>query len=131
MEKRKERHGAAIAAAFLAAILIKNVLFDFMIVRGRSMLPAIEPGAVLCVNRLAYGFRLPWSQSWLFRWSLPREGEVVVFRTPGGSMAVKRCGGTSGGAFFARGDNSPESYDSRSYGPVPVENIVGKVVGIR
>ena len=160
MERRASRPGAAVLAAFLAAIIAKCLLFDFVIVNGRSMLPAIRPGRVLLVNRLAYGLRLPGTDTYLVRWRLPREGDVVIFITPEGSTAVKRCGvvalkdGAVIGAtpplvatplpmampseraspawtFFARGDNDLESYDSRSYGPVPADRIVGKVVGIK
>jgi signal peptidase I len=96
------------------------------------MLPVINPGTVLVVSRAAYGFRLPWSDAYLLRWSLPKSGDVVVFATPQGEIAVKRCAEVIGeGFFFALGDNSLESYDSRSYGPVPVDHIMGKVLGVR
>jgi len=35
------------------------------------------------------------------------------------------------GVFYAEGDNSIVSYDSRSYGPVQTDNIIGKVLGIK
>lgn len=134
MEKDSQpaKLGGTIAAAFVAAMVIKFFLFDFMIAEGRSMLPAIKPGTVLVVSRVAYGFCLPWSDTYLLRWSLPKSGDVVVFATPPGEIAVKRCVQIIGeGFFFALGDNSLESYDSRSYGPVPVDHIMGKVLGVR
>jgi type IV secretory pathway protease TraF len=55
---------------------------------------------------------------------------VVVFYTPLGELAVKRCAAFAGeGGFIAEGDNSLQSYDSRAYGPVPANNIIGKVLG--
>ncbi|MDR1804329.1 MAG: S26 family signal peptidase, partial [Treponema sp.] len=33
--------------------------------------------------------------------------------------------------FLALGDNTSQSFDSRSYGPVPNKNIIGKVLGIK
>jgi type IV secretory pathway protease TraF len=33
--------------------------------------------------------------------------------------------------FIAYGDNSPHSYDSRFYGPVSTNNIIGKALGIK
>jgi len=94
------------------------------------MEPAIKNGSVLIVNRLRYGLRLPWRQNYLFRWSQPKEGEVVVFYTPSGDLAVKRCAApVEDGSFFAKGDNWNASFDSRSYGQVPVDNIIGKVLG--
>jgi signal peptidase I len=122
----------AILGAFAAAVAMKLFLFDFVIADGSSMEPAIKPGAVLVVNRLAYGFRLPWARSYLLRWSIPETGDVLVFYTPEDQVVVKRCAGVAGrGEFIALGDNSLQSYDSRSYGPVEVNNIIGKVLGVK
>jgi signal peptidase I len=120
-----------VLAAFAAALLMKIFLFDFMIAEGRSMTPAIMPGTILLVLKSAYGVRPPWSEKYLFFWALPKEGDVVVFYTPQGEIAVKRCAGlTKEGAFIALGDNSRDSLDSRSYGPVPADCIVGKVISL-
>jgi signal peptidase I len=120
----------AILWAFFAAFIAKMFIFDFMIAQGHSMEPAIKSGAVLVVSRLRYGLRLPVQQRYLFRWSRPSIGEVLVFYTPSGELAVKRCTAlTERGGFIAEGDNSLLSYDSRAYGPVPVDNIIGKVLG--
>jgi signal peptidase I len=122
----------AAAGAFITALIMKLFLFDFMITEGSSMSPAIKPGTVLVINRLVYGFRLPWSEDYLLRWSVPKPGDVVVFYTPHGMTAVKRCGDVlETGDFIALGDNSLQSFDSRSYGPVRMDNIIGKVLGIK
>jgi signal peptidase I len=121
----------AAAAALITAIIIKLFLFDLMIAEGHSMEPAIPDGTVLVINRLKYGLRLPWQRSFLIRWSMPKPGEVVVFYTPSGQIAVKRCNNiTEKGDFIVYGDNSLQSFDSRSYGPIPVDHIIGKVLGI-
>ena len=119
----------AILLALCTALVLKLFFFDFMIVQGHSMEPAIKNGTVLVISRLRYGLRLPFMRNYLFRWSQPREGEVVVFYTPSGELAVKRCAAPEGDGFIAQGDNELTSYDSRSYGPVPVGNIIGKVLG--
>ncbi|MDR2718675.1 MAG: signal peptidase I [Treponema sp.] len=120
----------AILGAFAAALLIKLFLFDLIIAEGNSMEPAIRSGSVLVVNRLRYGLRFPGQTGYLVRWAAPQEGELVVFYAPSGEIAVKRCGSFMGeGQFMAQGDNSLQSYDSRSYGPVSVNAIIGKVLG--
>ena len=94
------------------------------------MAPAIENGSVLVVNRLKYGFRFPGQSGYLIRWGAPKEGDIVVFYTPKGNLAVKRCKSVETDAeFMAYGDNSLQSYDSRSYGRVHVDNTIGKVWG--
>ena len=123
------------ALAILAAIMLKLFLFDFMIADGDSMAPTIKSGTVLVINRLQYGFRFPGQKSYIARWGRPKPGDIVVFYTPERKLAVKRCMGLhsefehtqwqEGGKLFfiAQGDNSLLSYDSRSYGLIPVDNM--------
>ena len=116
----------------ICLLFIKFHFVDLMVTQGRSMLPTIKPGSLLLVNRAAYGFRVSGAGFYLFRWSKPRPGDLLVFYTPLGERAVKRCHSVNEeGAFFVRGDNDLESFDSRSYGFVPLDHILGKVVGIR
>jgi signal peptidase I len=119
----------AVILAFIAAFFLKMFIFDFMIAQGSSMEPAIQNGKVLIISRLRYGLRFPWTRGYLLRWANPKQGEVVVFYTPTGELAVKRCIDLDESGFTAQGDNANVSYDSRSYGAVPVDNIIGKVLG--
>jgi signal peptidase I len=122
----------AAAGALITAIIIKLFLFDLMSAEGHSMKPAIEDGDPLLINRLQYGLRIPGGRGFLIRWANPKPGEVVVFYTPTGEIAVKRCSAIGAGdEFFVLGDNSLQSLDSRSYGPVRGDDIIGKVLGIR
>ncbi|MGC8762115.1 MAG: signal peptidase I [Acidobacteriota bacterium] len=62
----------------LAATLLVGALLRPFRVAGRSMAPTLSDGSVVLVDRTA------------FLWRSPRRGEVVVFRTPGWGLAVKR-----------------------------------------
>jgi len=120
--------------AIAAALFLKLFVFDFIVAQGLSMEPAIHDGTVLVINRLRYGIKLPFRQKYLIRWAQPKEGDVLIFYTPNGELAVKRCTMVMPDhlgriIFFAEGDNSLASYDSRSYGPVFADNIKGKVLG--
>ena len=122
--------GKAILGALITALIIKLLFLDIMIAEGHSMVPAIKPGATLLVSKLSYGIKLPGSGKYLVRWKTPGPGDVVVFYTPLGEIAVKRCGEIlPGNEFLALGDNKLQSYDSRNYGPVPYNNIIGRVLG--
>jgi signal peptidase I len=122
----------AVLGAFAAALVIKLFIFDFVVAEGNSMEPVIHSGSVLVVNRLQYGLRFPGRQDYVVRWAAPKQGDLVVFYTPLGELAVKRCGNSAGkGGFMAQGDNSLQSYDSRSYGPVSADATIGKVLGKR
>jgi signal peptidase I len=123
----------AVLTAFVAALFLKFFVFDFMLVEGESMEPMLASGQVVMVNRLAYGVRSPFpvksGRRYLVRWKAPSENDVVVFWTPLGELAVKRIYSLlPGERFIALGDNSLQSYDSRAYGPVLFDNIIGKVL---
>ena len=118
--------------ALVCAVIIKLFFIDLMITQGRSMLPTLKPGTLLVVNKAAYGFRIPGLGLYLFRWSSPQPGDLLIFYTPLGERAVKRCYAVNEeGTFFARGDNDLESFDSRSYGFIQPDHVLGKVVVFR
>jgi signal peptidase I len=120
----------SVILALFAALVLKVFIFDFMVAQGESMMPGIKSGTVLVISRIRYGLRLPWKHKYLISWAQPRIGEVVVFYTPNGDLAVKRCVSVNeNNEFIAEGDNLQLSHDSRSYGPVPIDNIIGKVLG--
>lgn len=126
------RTARVVLVAFAAALLLKIFLVDLMIAEGRSMLPTIRPGTVVVLNRAAYGLRNPLSNGYLFRWAQPRVGDIVVFPAPDGVFAVKRFhSAADDDLFLALGDNREESLDSRQYGPVRTDAILGKVMGIK
>lgn len=96
------------------------------------MAPAIASGRILFVNKLAYGLRFPWSKGYTLRWSYPKIGEIVVFSTPQGTIAVKRCVQIQNNKYIiVLGENSEVSYDSRNYGPISADFILGRVEGIK
>lgn len=86
-------------------------------VEGWSMAPDIEPGHLLFVNRRAFTFRPP------------QPGEILVFHRPvTGRVAVKRVAAYQAYTDLElRGDNTDISIDSRTYGGVSPDDVVGKV----
>lgn len=120
-----------IIGALVFALLVKIFCFDVMIAEGDSMAPLIPSGRVLLVNKLAYGFRFPWSSRYLLRWGSVQTGDIIVFSSPQGTLAVKRCVQIQEGHYIiVLGDNSAVSYDSRNYGPISTEHVIGRVEGL-
>jgi nickel-type superoxide dismutase maturation protease len=81
------------------------------------MEPAYRHGDRLLVNRLAY-----------LRTS-PRRGDVVILRDPAepGRLLLKRVSGrTYSGHIYVLGDNERESRDSRHFGAIPLQLILGR-----
>ncbi|HTT73964.1 MAG TPA: S26 family signal peptidase [Thermoplasmata archaeon] len=93
-----------------------------VVVADASMAPALRPGDRLVLDRGAYRTRRP------------AVGEVVVLVDPDdpGRWLVKRVAGVdpAAGTVDVRGDAGDVSRDSRRFGPVPVERIVGRAVRI-
>ena len=83
-----------------------------------SMIPILKPGEEILVDPRAYGKLLP------------KVGDIVVARHPYKKtmQLVKRVTLIrEDGNCFLRGDNSSEGTDSRSFGTVPLQQILGRV----
>ena len=91
--------------------------FDRFVVEGESMAPSISPGERVFVNRVAYWFRSP------------KAGDLVVLRDPREPerLLIKRIDVAHGNSVEVAGDNADASTDSRTFGPVPADLIIGKV----
>lgn len=102
--------GIGAAALFAAGRLTRRI-----VVEGRSMLPALEPGDRLLVVRLPR------------RWPL-RAGDLVALRDPRRSerLLVKRVVAAAAGQVVVAGDNDTESTDSRGFGPVRRTEVWGR-----
>jgi signal peptidase I len=64
-----------------------------------SMLPTIQIGDRLLVNRLAYDFKIPLTKISLAKLGNPQRGDIIVFDSPdaaGGVVMVKRLIGIPG-----------------------------------
>jgi signal peptidase I len=104
--------GLGVAAGLGIAVgrLVREL--DAVEVRGRSMVPTLEPGDRLLV------------ETWTYRRRAPRVGEVVVTpdpRSPSREL-VKRVAAVDGGRVTLRGD-AARSTDSRRFGSVPVTRV--------
>ena len=87
-------------------------------VEGESMAPNLATGERVVVNKAAYLF------------SQPRPGDRVVVRDPRqpDRLLLKRIEGPAGeDGWLVLGDKPWASTDSRAFGPVGRELIVGKV----
>lgn len=87
-------------------------------VTGVSMLPLLQPGEEILVNPKAYQFQMP------------QVGDIVVAQHPHHEnlRLIKRVAAVlEDGSCFLQGDNATLSTDSRSFGIVAPEQILGRV----
>jgi signal peptidase I len=118
--------------AILIVLPIRIWVAQPFIVSGPSMEPTFNNGDYLIVDELSY------------RFENPKIGDVVVFRYPldPSKFFIKRIGGVPGdtvkiegknitleaGEYYVLGDNSLQSSDSRIWGTVSKNLLVGKTL---
>ena len=72
----------ALALAVLLALVIRSFVVQAFKIPSGSMLPTLEIGDHLLINKLRYGLRLPMIGGWLVTYDRPRPGDVIVFIHP-------------------------------------------------
>jgi signal peptidase I len=70
------------ALAIFLALTIRWALMEAYVIPSGSMLPSLLIRDHIFVNKFVYGLRVPFSESWLVRFRLPKRGEVIVFKNP-------------------------------------------------
>ncbi len=196
-EEPKEPYLVDLSRSFFPVLAVVLVLRSFLVepfqIPSGSMLPTLEVGDFILVNKYAYGLRLPVAGTKILEVDDPERGDVMVFRYPedGSTNYIKRVVGMPGdrvryqdrelfingeqvdsrfvarlppvelwretlgdtqhdlfltlgrtgrsgegewlvpeGEYFVMGDNRDNSNDSRYWGTVPDEMVVGKAFAI-
>lgn len=197
VEEPKEPYLVDLSRSFFPVLAIVLVLRSFLVepfqIPSGSMLPTLEVGDFILVNKYAYGLRLPVAGTKILEVGDPQRGDVMVFRYPkdGETNYIKRVIGLAGdriryqnkqlfingeeidsrfvarlppvelrredlgevehdifltlgrpgtagegewvvpeGHYFMMGDNRDNSNDSRYWGMVPDDLVVGKAFAI-
>lgn len=80
-------YARALGLAALIAVVVRGVALEGFEIPSASMLPGLQVGDYVLVNKLRYGLRLPggWTP---IGFADPRPGQVIVFTSPQGEGAV-------------------------------------------
>lgn len=135
MNEKKNNLWDFVKFAVIAILIVMPIRFwvaQPFIVSGSSMVPTFKNGDYLIVDELSYQFHAP------------KKNDVVVFRYPydTSKFFIKRITGLPGetvntlsgeitlgeNEYFVEGDNAPQSSDSRVWGPLNKNFIVGKTL---
>lgn len=80
------------------------------------MEPTYGFGDIILINRLSYLFHKP------------KAGDVIALKNPKNKKhIIKRIQKIQNGKYFVVGDNKKESTDSREFGLISKNEIIGKV----
>ena len=75
--------GSGFVKALLVALLIRSVLLEPFKIPSGSMIPTLEIGDQIFVNKFIYGVRIPFTNFVPFQIvRSPRRGDVIVFNNP-------------------------------------------------
>ena len=72
----------AIIIALLAALFIRTFIVQAFKIPSGSMIPTLQIGDHILVNKLVYGIRVPFWGNYMVRYGKPHKGDVVVFVYP-------------------------------------------------
>ncbi len=86
MEEKKKsvfrEYTEAIVIAILLALFIRTFVIQAFKIPSGSMLPTLQIGDHLLVNKFLYGIKVPFTGKLLIPIKDPKHGDVVVFRFP-------------------------------------------------
>jgi signal peptidase I len=75
-------YAESIGMAVLVALALRALVVEAFKIPSGSMIPTMEIGDHIFVNKLAYGIGIPFTDKKLLRWRGPSRGEVIVFTNP-------------------------------------------------
>jgi signal peptidase I len=72
----------SIGVAVLVALLLRAFVVEAFKIPSSSMIPTLEVGDHIFVNKFIYGLRIPFTTVKFFEFRKPKRGEVIVFIFP-------------------------------------------------
>jgi signal peptidase I len=68
--------------AAVVALFIRQFVVEAFKIPSGSMIPTLDIGDHLLVNKFIYGPRIPFTDTRIFTWKEPQRGDVIVFKYP-------------------------------------------------
>jgi len=118
------------AFTILAVLAFRTFLYEAVYIPSGSMIPTLQIGDYVIVEKWAYGARLPFTATAQATWSTPKRGDIVVLLAPPGNPRdddlIKRVVGVDGDTVEIR-----DGHLVVNGVPVPRERVPGPCGGRR
>jgi signal peptidase I len=75
-------YAESIGIAVMIALFLRAFVVEAFKIPSSSMVPTLEIGDYIFVNKFVYGIRIPYTTIKFFEFRKPRRGEVIVFINP-------------------------------------------------
>jgi signal peptidase I len=75
-------YAESIGIAVIIAVLLRGFVIEAFKIPSGSMIPTMEIGDHIFVNKFLYGVRIPFVEVKFFQYRKPERGEVIVFERP-------------------------------------------------
>jgi signal peptidase I len=75
-------YAESIGIAVMIALFLRAFVVEAFKIPSGSMIPTMEIGDHIFVNKFLYGLRIPFTKTRFFEWRQPKRGEVIVFINP-------------------------------------------------
>jgi signal peptidase I len=100
-------YAESIGVAVMIALFLRAFVVEAFKIPSGSMIPTMEVGDHIFVNKFIYGIRIPFTKIKFFEYRAPKRGEVIVFiypREPDKDF-IKRIVGVAGDTIEVRDDD--------------------------
>lgn len=130
--KRFLTEAKSILIIFALVFAFRSSFLNWYVIPSGSLLPSLKIGDHVVVNKLSYGFMLPFMNTQIVSWNTPNRGDIVVFKGPKGEKdltMIKRVVGVPGDVItFSNGVltiNGETAHEVPVYDPKIRENFGG------
>src|SRR5262249_28885192 len=76
-------HAESIGVAIAVALLLRAFVVEAFQIPSGSMIPTLEVGDHIFVSKFSYGLSIPFTDTKIFKYAIPKRGDIIVFKKPG------------------------------------------------
>lgn len=110
----------------LLVLILRWLFIEPFVIPSGSMIPNLLIHDHILVNKLSYGVRTPFFDNWIFQWSQPQRGDIVVFKYPHNPQIyyIKRLIGLPGDEILVKSHDIIINGTPVKYTPVEISSKV-------